>query len=632
MTLQRRLLWLLIAFAGFALLATFTTIYAVRVHVEDAIATLQRNRSETEWIEQLRLSAREEHIRLHEVVAGLREPDALYLAQRDAFLNELRQVARFTLRRDQGPAAEQMLELTGQLREAFAACLEHVRQAQPEPARQLLHGRIEHQLMPALNVRLQNVRRMLTESGATSVNVLVATNVQVLFLSLAVAVVGVALVAVGVALIRRWVLLPVRDLDAATREFSQGNLGHRLAAPGRDELGALGRAMNEMAENLTRTQSHLRASEAKYRSLFNNLPDAIIICDAQARIIDYQDGDTSLLGRLGRDFTGRSLLDLWGTARADAIDWPTLIGQALTKGARVRVSDIRLRLGGEPETVAIVDLLGFPVSLESQSLVAIVLRDVTAQRRSEFQLRRAEAMEATVTLARGVAHDFSALLTSVITQLSTLSAELGNAQHGELARRALRTCGQAVSLARTLLTFAGGRRGTPEMLNLRETVALILESLDGTWLENVTVQTEFDGDVAAFVDRDQFTEIVLNLVSNASEAMPAGGRLRIKIEAGKLATAADASGPPTHAILVVSDTGPGISPEVRERLFEPFFTTKERGPQRSRGMGLAVVYAAVKNAGGVVQADSRPGAGATFKVWLPLAEPDETDVTRAPAL
>ncbi|MEW6252580.1 MAG: ATP-binding protein, partial [Planctomycetota bacterium] len=80
--------------------------------------------------------------------------------------------------------------------------------------------------------------------------------------------------------------------------------------------------------------------------------------------------------------------------------------------------------------------------------------------------------------------------------------------------------------------------------------------------------------------------------------------------------------PPTHAVLTVTDSGPGLSPEVQERIFEPFFTTKNTGPQRSRGMGLAVVYAAVKNAGGLVHVDNAPGAGARFRVCLPLTEPD----------
>lgn len=99
-----------------------------------------------------------------------------------------------------------------------------------------------------------------------------------------------------------------------------------------------------------------------------------------------------------------------------------------------------------------------------------------------------------------------------------------------------------------------------------------------------------------------------------------GGTLHIRLAAAKLPSAADTGGPPTHALLTVSDTGPGIDPDVQRRLFEPFFTTKARGAQRSRGMGLSVVYAAVKNAGGLIQVHGRPGSGAQFQIWLPFPE------------
>jgi signal transduction histidine kinase len=154
-------------------------------------------------------------------------------------------------------------------------------------------------------------------------------------------------------------------------------------------------------------------------------------------------------------------------------------------------------------------------------------------------------------------------------------------------------------------------------------VDLILQSLDESALKKVELRTQLDDSIAVYIDRDQFTEIVLNLVRNAHEAMPEGGELRVRAEAGKLPAAADAGGPPTHAILTVSDTGCGFSAEVQERLFEPFFTTKRGKARRSRGMGLAVVYAAVKNAGGRIQVSGKPGTGATFQVWLPLADPVE---------
>jgi signal transduction histidine kinase len=314
---------------------------------------------------------------------------------------------------------------------------------------------------------------------------------------------------------------------------------------------------------------------------------------------------------------GRSLLDVCPTG--GAVDWSAILGRVLTRSERVAVTDVRVSREDDPGVRAVVNMIAFPVPRGDQLHVALVLRDVTAQRRSEAQLRRTEAMAATVTLARGVAHDFSSLLTTAIGSLSVASAELGNGRPGELVKRAMRACGQAAGLSRTLLTFAGGERGEPEALPLRETVELIMQSLDEAQLRGIRVELALE-DVCALIDRDQFTEIVLNLVRNACEAMPEGGVLTISLEPAKLPDAGRAEGPPTHALLTVSDTGAGISEDTRERLFEPFFTTKAQGTKRSRGMGLSVVYAAVKNAGGVVEVQSAEEAGATFRVWLPFPE------------
>jgi signal transduction histidine kinase len=626
MSLQKRLTWLLIAFAAFALLAAFVTIYAAGVHVESAIAGLQRRQSEMEWIERLRVRAREQQLLIQEIVVAARPADERYFALRDAFLNELHQVARYTLQHDESRDAERILSLVAALRDELDAVLAATQAGRLSDARTRLRTRLAEELFPAVDNRLQTVRGMLAASESSAVDALVASNVQLLGLALAVAAAGGGLVVLGIVLIRRWILVPIRVLEASATEYGRGNLAHRTERMRRDELGALGTAMNEMADGLAAAQAELRASEAKYRGLFENLRDATLLCDATSRVIECQDGETGLLSRFARDCTGRKLAEL--CPATSSFDWMRLIAQVLQQRQRVRATDVRLP-GGAAQAGVVVDLIAFPLSVGGAEACAIVLRDVTEQRQVERQVRRTEAMEATVTLARGAAHDFSSLLSSAIGSLSLLSAEITNGRHGELIRRALRVCGQAVSLSRTLLTFAGGDRGRPEILNLRETVELILGSLDEACLARVTVSTELDARVTALIDRDQFTEIVLNLVRNACEAMPTGGELIVRLEAASPALPPQALSPPTHARLTVADSGPGIPPEVRERLFEPFYSTKGGGT-RSRGMGLAMVHAAVKNAGGTVAVHSTPGAGSVFEVWLPLSDAPSDEASAAP--
>jgi signal transduction histidine kinase len=151
-------------------------------------------------------------------------------------------------------------------------------------------------------------------------------------------------------------------------------------------------------------------------------------------------------------------------------------------------------------------------------------------------------------------------------------------------------------------------------------VELILKSLDEPFFEGIRLHTSLDQSVSVHIDRDQLTQIVLNLVRNAREAMPDGGDLFVTVEPGTPDPTTELNGPPTHAVLSVTDTGQGITEEVKERLFEPFFTTKVHGTRRKRGMGLAITYAAVKNADGLIQVDGEPGAGTTLRVCLPLCE------------
>ncbi len=238
---------------------------------------------------------------------------------------------------------------------------------------------------------------------------------------------------------------------------------------------------------------------------------------------------------------------------------------------------------------------------------------------AQVQLQRAETMQATITLAQGVAHDFNSLLTSATGSLALLEANNQDPAQAERLRRALRACRQAASLSRELLDFARGDRGQPEILYLHETVNLILNSLDESFHDGVHLNCDFDPGVHVTVDRDQLTHIVLNLVQNAREAMPKGGELRLAIRSAETRLP-DAARAARFGVLSVTDTGCGMTRQVERRIFEPFFTTKSRGERCGRGMGLAIVYAAVKCAGGFVEVESRVGVGTTFRIFLPSGE------------
>jgi signal transduction histidine kinase len=268
-----------------------------------------------------------------------------------------------------------------------------------------------------------------------------------------------------------------------------------------------------------------------------------------------------------------------------------------------------------------VDLQIYPIEYGGLRHAAVVLRDVTERNRLQSRLRRAETMEAVGTMASGLAHDFNNLLTSVMGTLSSLASEFTASTHTEHIRSALRACRTAAGLSKRLLGFADSTEGTPQAFGLAETIETIIDSLDSSFFDGIEVWKQLDHSVQTKMDPDQFTQVAMNLLRNARDAMQKNGRLRISVSSITAENPDTGAGEQPYALLVLEDSGGGMAPDVQKRAFEPFFTTKSRAERRGRGLGLAIVYSAVNNAGGFVQVESRPGEGTMFRVYLPTAEP-----------
>jgi len=250
-------------------------------------------------------------------------------------------------------------------------------------------------------------------------------------------------------------------------------------------------------------------------------------------------------------------------------------------------------------------------------------RTEEALRHSQDQLRQAQKMEAIGRLAGGVAHDFNNLLTIItgrcdllltgMDQAGGLCAEIGMIR--DAAQR-------AASLTRQLLAFSRKQVLQPEILDLNEVVGnleTMLRLAIGDSIEMRTVLRPGLGQVRA--DPGQIEQIILNIVINARDAMPSGGKLVIETADVRLDEAYQARHPVAatgdYVMLAISDTGSGMDEETRSRVFEPFFTTKEQG--KGTGLGLSTVYGIVKQSGGQIWVYSEPGRGSTFKVYLPRA-------------
>jgi len=273
-------------------------------------------------------------------------------------------------------------------------------------------------------------------------------------------------------------------------------------------------------------------------------------------------------------------------------------------------------------------------ALEQQRVAEQVRREL------EEQLRQSQKLEAVGQLAGGVAHDFNNLLTAINGYSDQVDMAVANDPAGRRAVESLReVTRQAAGVTRSLLTFSSKVPSHKERVELRELVRKTAHLLQRMVPASVHMATEPPGEppVWLYADGIQLQQVIMNLALNARDAMPAGGRLEIRV-AELSGTAADAArrgwkgaAPPAErfAELAVSDTGTGIPPETRERIFEPFFTTKARG--QGTGLGLAIVHGIVQEHGGRIEVESTPGRGSTFRIILPVVDEPQAAATAAPA-
>jgi two-component system cell cycle sensor histidine kinase/response regulator CckA len=298
--------------------------------------------------------------------------------------------------------------------------------------------------------------------------------------------------------------------------------------------------------------------------------------------------------------------------------------------------------GDEPCRQPTEEELNYLVGMASQISVALGRIRFLQERkdaaetlaRTEEQLRQAQKMEAIGRLAGGVAHDFNNLLSVVLTcsqfLLDSMTADdprREDAHEIQLAGR------RARDLTRQLLAFGRQQVLEPKVLDLRLVVRGMEEMLRRIIGEDITLEIRHADHLGRTrVDQNQVEQIVMNLVVNARDAMPTGGRLLIETADIVLddAYARDhvgtRAGP--HVMLAISDTGTGIDKTTQARIFEPFFTTKEKG--KGTGLGLSTVFGIVQQSGGSIWVYSEPGAGATFKVYLPVTEDEVTPTVAAP--
>ncbi len=382
-----------------------------------------------------------------------------------------------------------------------------------------------------------------------------------------------------------------------------------------DERSRAEAALRRSEERLARAQAiaHLGSWELDLANLNSWDQNALLWSDEVFRIFGYEPGQVTPTNEL----FFRSVLP------EDVPAIRVAVGRTIREGVPYQLEHGIVRPDGTVRIVQEQGLLDKDEAGRPRRLLGTV-HDITTRRQMELQLRQAQKMEAVGRLAGGIAHDFNNILTAITGYAGLLLEDLA----GDDARRAdvdeiRRAAERAAALTRQLLAFSRQQVLAPRVLDLNELVTNLdkmLRRLIGEDMELVTVPAPDLGAIRA--DPGQLEQVLVNLVVNARDAMPEGGRLTIETanvtldeEYARLHAPAV---PGRYVLLAVSDTGMGMDPETRSHIFEPFYTTKEKG--KGTGLGLATVYGIVKQSGGFVWVYSEPGQGATFKIYLPRVD------------
>jgi two-component system cell cycle sensor histidine kinase/response regulator CckA len=394
-----------------------------------------------------------------------------------------------------------------------------------------------------------------------------------------------------------------------------------IRAPDPDLLAMVASIGSQIGQFAQRrwAEDRLRVNEATYRLLFESNPEAMWVFDAETlRFLAVNEAALRRYGYLRDEFLSMSILDIRPPGDRESF-------------LQLRGSDphgpheyVDLRHCKKDGTIIEVEISADSIFFAGRPARLVLVKDVTARKRLEDQLRQSQKMEAVGRLAGGVAHDFNNLLTAIqgYSEFVLDSLDADDPRYADM--KGIQEAAQrAAGLTHQLLAFSRQQVLAPEMVSLngliRDTERL-LRRLIGEDVEIHMALAEDLGLVRA--DPGQLQQVLLNLAVNARDAMPQGGMLILEthnVEVGPDHPASQGLvSPGSYVLLAVTDAGVGMDEETKARIFEPFFTTKR--PGEGTGLGLATVYGIVRQSGGFIWVYSEPNRGTTFKIYLPLAE------------
>jgi len=376
---------------------------------------------------------------------------------------------------------------------------------------------------------------------------------------------------------------------------------------------------NSDISSLREAQADLASREAHLRSILETVPEAMIVVDDSGTVTSFSVAAERLFGFRAAEVCGKNVRILMPTPDRERHD--EYIHRYLTTGERRIIGYGRVVTGRKKDgsTFPMELAVGEAIS-QGRRIFTGFIRDLTSRHRMEEELRQSQKMEAVGQLTGGIAHDFNNLLTVISGNLEMIEGRVADPQILELLREAQDAADDGAKLTGQLLAFGRRQPLNPKPTDVAQLVTNFAGLLRRTLGETVELRTVVTGSShLALIDGSQLQNALLNLVLNARDAMPRGGRLTVEVSRSVLDRDYAEMYPGVRSgsfvLVSVTDTGSGMTAEVKQRAFEPFFTTK--GVSSGTGLGLSMVYGFVKQSGGHVQLYSEPGQGTSVRLFLP---------------